>query len=171
MTTDTIANFSVTHSSNTILCRDIYEDHDYYCHGRTEDKKMAGFGWIKWKIRFSSMYENLTRYYIGIFSTEHTHIQDLDDTLPTIGTGVTIFYRREKIEKVYLSKELPENILVEKNDSDQITFIGEQTGNLRDGIGVQLIREEKKDSLLFGLWENGTLKKIYQNNKWIDPEQ
>lgn len=149
---------------------DLYEYHDYLAHGVIEDEKITGFCYIVWDIEFSSVYLPLSHILIGIADEQYKRNSNLESDVPTVKYGVDLLYRSNKIEKCYIMKDSEEHLLITRDSNNRITFVGEQTNGTRHGFGVEITYTDTKDTLLYGIWEAGTLKYQYKDKNWVEVE-
>ena len=147
---------------------DLYEYHDYIAYGVIKDDKITGFCKIVWDIEFSSVYIPLSHILIGIADEQYRHNSDLESDVPTVKYGVDLLYRSGKIERAYLYPDTENILLIERNNEEKITFVGEHTDGTRHGFGVEITYTDTKDTLLYGIWQNGTLKYQYKDKNWVE---
>lgn len=149
---------------------DLYEYHDYLAHGVIEDEKITGFCYITWDIDFSAVYTPLTHILVGIADQEYRHNSNLECCVPTVKYGVDFRCRNNKIEHAYLYPDTENILLISRDSNNRITFVGEQTNGTRHGFGVEITYTDTKDTLLYGIWEAGTLKYQYKDKNWVEVE-
>ena len=149
---------------------DLYEYHDYIAYGVIKDDKITGFCQIVWDIEFSSVYLPLSHILIGIADEEYKRNSDLESDVPTVKYGVDLLYRSDKIERAYLYPDTENILLIERNNEEKITFVGENQDGTRHGFGVEITYSDTKDTLLYGIWHNGTLKYQYKDKNWVEVE-
>lgn len=155
-------------SNSCRVMSDLYEYHDYIAYGVIKDDKITGFCQIVWDIEFSSVYLPLSHILIGIADEQYKSNKDLETDVPTIKYGVDFLCRNERIERVNLYPDTEDCLLIERNVEDQITFVGEHKEGIRNGFGVEITYTATKDTLLYGIWQNGTLKYQYKDKKWVE---
>ena len=155
-------------SNSCRVMSDLYEYHDYLAYGVIKDDKITGFCRIVWKIDFSAVYKPLTHILIGIADEEYHLNRDLESEVPTIKYGVDFRCRNDKIEHTYLYPDTENILLIERNNEEKITFVGENKDGTRHGFGVEITYSDTKDTLLYGIWEAGVLKYQYKDKDWVD---
>ena len=155
-------------SNSCRVMSDLYEYHDYLAYGVIKDDKITGFCRIVWKIDFSAVYKPLTHILIGIADEEYHLNRDLESEVPTIKYGVDFRCRNDKIEHTYLYPDTENILLIERNNEEKITFVGENKDGTRHGFGVEITYSDTKDTLLYGIWEAGVLKYQYKNKNWVE---
>lgn len=138
---------------------DVEEYHDYHVRGFMEDGKFKGFVWIEWDIDFSSAYIPLTRHFIGLVNEEKVYNDDLEQKVPELLCGVKFSVHGSKLDySVRVIGDIPENLCIEKDDQDRVTFCGMQKDGMRDGLGSEFsYPEEGKIVELQGFWQKGKL--------------
>ena len=164
-----IEHFGKQFFSNS--CRamsDLYEYHDYIAYGVIKNDKITGFCQIVWDIEFSSVYIPLSHILIGIVDEEYKRNSDLESDVPTVKYGVDLLYRSGKIERTYLYPDTENILLIERNNEEKITFVGPHANGTRHGFGVEIPYTATKDTLLYGIWQNGTLKYQYKDKNWVE---
>ena len=169
MTENILEQFGTQLFSNS--CRamsDLYEYHDYIAYGVIKDDKITGFCYITWDIDFSAVYTPLTHILIGVADEEYKRNSDLESDVPTVKYGVDFRCRNNKIEHTYLYPDTENILLIERNNEEKITFVGEHTDGSRHGFGVEITYTDTKDTLLYGIWQNGTLKYQYKDKNWVE---
>ncbi|MBQ9961907.1 MAG: hypothetical protein IJO90_00915, partial [Alistipes sp.] len=92
----------------------------------------------------------------------------LESDVPTVKYGVDLLYRSDKIERAYLYPDTENILLIERNNEEKITFVGENKDGTRHGFGVEITYTDTKDTLLYGIWQNGTLKYQYKDKNWVE---
>ena len=164
-----IEHFGKQFFSNS--CRamsDLYEYHDYLAHGVINNEKITGFCYIVWDIEFSSVYLPLSHILIGIADEQYKRNSDLESDVPTVKYGVDFRCRNNKIEHTYLYPDTENILLISRDSENRITFIGEHKDAKRHGFGVEITYTDTKDALLYGIWQNGTLKYQYKDKEWVE---
>ena len=155
-------------SNSCRVMSDLYEYHDYIAYGVIKDDKITGFCQIVWDIEFSAVYLPLSHILIGIADEQYKSNKDLETDVPTIKYGVDFLCRNGRIERVYLYPDTEDFLLIERNVEEQITFVGEHKEGIRNGFGVEINYADTKYSMLYGIWQNGTLKYQYKDKKWVE---
>ena len=171
MTENILEQFGTQLFSNS--CRamsDLYEYHDYIAYGVIKDDKITGFCRIVWDIEFSSVYIPLSHILIGIADEQYKYNSDLESDVPTVKYGVDLLYRSNKIAKCYIMKDSEVHLLILRDNDERVTFIGQHSSGTRHGFGVEITYTDTKDSLLYGIWEAGTLKYQYKDKNWVEVE-
>ena len=169
MTENILQQFGTQLFSNS--CRvmsDLYEYHDYIAYGVIKDDKITGFCQIVWDIEFSSVYLPLSHIIIGITDTQYRHNRDLECDVPTVKYGVDLRCRGGEIENTTILPDTESLLLLERDTTNRLTFIGEQTDGTREGFGVEISYTDGKYNILYGIWQNGTLKYQYKDKKWVE---
>ena len=59
-------------------------------------------------------------------------------------------------------------LLITRDEEERITFVGEYSDGVRNGFGVEITYTDTKDTLLYGIWQNGTLKYQYKDKNWVE---
>ena len=149
---------------------DLYEYHDYLAHGVIENEKITGFCYITWDIDFSAVYTPLTHILIGIADQEYRHNSNLECCVPTVKYGVDLLVRNNKVERCSVKNDSEEHLLITRDNDNRITFVGEHSSGTRHGFGVEITYTDTKDTLLYGIWEAGTLKYQYKDKNWVEVE-
>ena len=155
-------------SNSCRVMSDLYEYHDYLAYGVIKNDKITGFCKIVWGIEFSSVYLPLSHIIIGIADEEYQTNKDLETKVPTIKYGVDFRYRNDKIEHTYLYPDTENILLIERNNEEKITFVGENKDGTRHGFGVEITYSDTKDTLLYGIWDAGILKYQYKDKNWVE---
>ena len=155
-------------SNSCRVMSDLYEYHDYIAYGVIKDDKITGFCKIVWGIEFSSVYLPLSHILIGIADEEYKHNSDLESDVPTVKYGIDLRYRNNKIEHAYLYPDTENILLISRDSENRITFVGEHKEGKRHGFGVEITYTDTKDTLLYGIWQNGTLKYQYKDTNWVE---
>ena len=169
MTESILAQFdSQLFQNSSRVMSDLYEYHDYIAYGVIKDDKITGFCQIVWNIEFSSVYLPLSHIIIGIADTQYRHNRDLESDVPTVKYGVDLRCRGGKIENTTILPDTESVLLIERNSEEKITFLGEHKEGVRNGFGVEITYADTKDTLLYGIWQNGTLKYQYKDKKWVE---
>ena len=168
MTESILAQFdSQLFQNSSRVMSDLYEYHDYIAYGVIKDDKITGFCQIVWNIEFSSVYLPLSHIIIGIADTQYRHNRDLESDVPTVKYGVDLRCRGGKIENTTILPDTESLLLLERDTTNRLTFIGEQTDGTREGFGVEISYTDGKYNLQLGVWEAGELRYKYQDRKWI----
>ena len=163
-----IEQFGVQHFHNT--CRvmsDLYEYHDYTAYGVVQEGKITGFCHIVWDIDFSSTYLPLSHIIIGIADSEYRPNRDLESDVPTVKYGVDLRCRGGKIEHTTVLPDTQSVLLLQYDDNNRLTFIGEHTAGTPDGFGAEITYSDGKYDILYGVWSAGVLKYKYTDRQWI----
>lgn len=147
---------------------DIIEYHSYFACGVVNNEKISGFCHITWEINFSGGYMPLKHIIIGIADEEYQTNTDLETKVPTIKYGVDFLCRSDKVQNAFVKPESESVLLIERNSENRITFVGENKDGTRHGFGVEITYTDTKDTLLYGIWQNGTLKYQYKDKNWVE---
>ena len=67
-------------------------------------------------------------------------------------------------------KDSEEHLLISRDNDERVTFIGQHSSGTRHGFGVEITYTDTKDTLLYGIWQNGTLKYQYKDKNWVEVE-
>lgn len=155
-------------SNSCRVMSDLYEYHDYLAYGVIKNDKITGFCKIVWGIEFSSVYLPLSHIIIGIADEEYQTNKDLETKVPTIKYGVDFRCRYGEIECADVMPDSEKFLLITRDEEERITFVGEYSDGVRNGFGVEITYTDTKDTLLYGIWQNGTLKYQYKDKNWVE---
>ena len=169
MTESILAQFdSQLFQNSSRVMSDLYEYHDYIAYGVVQEGKITGFCHIVWDIEFSSVYLPLSHIIIGIADSEYRHNRDLESDVPTVKYGVDLRCRGGKIENTTILPNTQSVLLLQYDTDNRLTFIGEHTFGTPDGFGAEISYTDGKYSILYGVWQNGTLKYQYKDKNWVE---
>ena len=146
---------------------DLYEYHDYIAYGVVQEGKITGFCHIVWDIEFSSVYLPLSHIIIGIADSEYRPNRDLESDVPTVKYGVDLRCRGGEIENTTILPHTQSVLLLQYDDNNRLTFIGEHTFGTPDGFGAEISYTDGKYDILYGVWSAGVLKYKYTDHQWI----
>ena len=113
-------------------------------------------------------FEPLERHYSGLIDNEYRQNEDLDEKVPVLRCGVTYELRGSSQEAVAcITGELTDELLIETDDEERVTFCGMHSDGKRHGLGSEFYYKDDEILEVRGLWQQGKFTHRYEDGKLV----